>query len=678
MELRKTVKKIAALGMGASMLGATVIGAMAAGDLAGFPTNFISADGKFDGMFVVGKNAKAEDIIGLSSIQTSVQQVAVKKTPKNANAAATSTAVDVTGGYKIGSNDWYYNQSANQTDATIGSSEMPGVFGDGSYKDNEGNNKNTEDYVQNLRFQVDRTLVLQHAQDDDVAPKAGTYLYVSDASNNYAWNYTLEFDTAVDVDNSTSALLKADLEGTTLKIMGKSYTIVNSKLGTMGGSTPTSTGVNTLKLLGGENVQWLSQGESVKVTVDGTEHTVTMSDLNEGATSCGLLVDGQLIWVDTGTTETVNGVVIGAIEGREIASEAKDTDVCKISVGAATLELEHATEAKLNEKKISDVNGWYADAYFGTDSGGTATKNKWKTMDVRVRPDNDKLYLAPGDSLVDPVFGGFKIVFSELVKGDTETITFDASGKTGTIKFVTREGKDMKLSLKSKDGDGKAYWGDDVDTVDGKIYLQGDGCISSVNLTDCKGAKFLVSSGTTKDGHLVKISKLDLTDSKISFEDLTTGTETNDKAFNAIGANTFSLSGGAGSITLTFDGGTATAGTSAITFTTLGSGYNAYTGVVGCTARASFVQLQTKEKGTIAFDNCQAGNISATNYGNASFAPLNLSYNPGNFSEYNDGDLAAASYVAGANTFLFNATYDDSDDNVLEWGHSVPAAVSFG
>ena len=63
MELRKTVKKIAALGMGASMLGATVIGAMAAGDLAGFPTNFISADGKFDGMFVVGKNAKAEDII---------------------------------------------------------------------------------------------------------------------------------------------------------------------------------------------------------------------------------------------------------------------------------------------------------------------------------------------------------------------------------------------------------------------------------------------------------------------------------------------------------------------------------------------------------------------------------------------------------------------------------------
>ena len=140
MELRKTVKKIAALGMGASMLGATVIGAMAAGDLAGFPTNFISADGKFDRMFVVGKNAKAEDIIGLSSIQTSVQQVAVKKTPKNANAAATSTAVDVTGGYKMSSNDWYYNQSANQTDATIGSSEMPGVFGDGSYKDNEGNN----------------------------------------------------------------------------------------------------------------------------------------------------------------------------------------------------------------------------------------------------------------------------------------------------------------------------------------------------------------------------------------------------------------------------------------------------------------------------------------------------------------------------------------------------------
>ena len=51
MNLRKTVKKIAALGLGVSMVGATLLGAMATADLANFPSMFINADGKFDGIF---------------------------------------------------------------------------------------------------------------------------------------------------------------------------------------------------------------------------------------------------------------------------------------------------------------------------------------------------------------------------------------------------------------------------------------------------------------------------------------------------------------------------------------------------------------------------------------------------------------------------------------------------
>ncbi|MBR9699430.1 hypothetical protein GOV09_03175, partial [Candidatus Woesearchaeota archaeon] len=49
--MKKTIKKIVALGMGASMLGATLLGATAAG-LNEYPAPFIQG-GKFSGTLVV-------------------------------------------------------------------------------------------------------------------------------------------------------------------------------------------------------------------------------------------------------------------------------------------------------------------------------------------------------------------------------------------------------------------------------------------------------------------------------------------------------------------------------------------------------------------------------------------------------------------------------------------------
>ena len=81
MNLKKTIKKVAALSIGVSMIGATLLGAMATADLGNFPTMFINDEGKFDGIFVVGKNAKAEDIIGQNMLVSALQSVAIKKTP---------------------------------------------------------------------------------------------------------------------------------------------------------------------------------------------------------------------------------------------------------------------------------------------------------------------------------------------------------------------------------------------------------------------------------------------------------------------------------------------------------------------------------------------------------------------------------------------------------------------
>src|SRR3990170_3703799 len=76
MEFKKTIKRISALGIGASMVGATLFGAMAA-DLANYPSQYIK-DGKFAGVLVVGDKAAAEDVIGVSDIAVSLQFAATK------------------------------------------------------------------------------------------------------------------------------------------------------------------------------------------------------------------------------------------------------------------------------------------------------------------------------------------------------------------------------------------------------------------------------------------------------------------------------------------------------------------------------------------------------------------------------------------------------------------------
>ena len=76
MRLSKAIKKVAAVGIGASMIGATLFGAAAA-NLSEYPSPFVM-DGKFNGILVVGTGGTdaaglAADIIGVTDIISSLQ-----------------------------------------------------------------------------------------------------------------------------------------------------------------------------------------------------------------------------------------------------------------------------------------------------------------------------------------------------------------------------------------------------------------------------------------------------------------------------------------------------------------------------------------------------------------------------------------------------------------------------
>ena len=85
--MKKVIKKIVALGIGASMVGATILGASAA-NLNAYPAPFIQS-GKFSGTLVVGDNAAAEDVVGVSDIAMSLQYSASVKTGSGSSATTT-------------------------------------------------------------------------------------------------------------------------------------------------------------------------------------------------------------------------------------------------------------------------------------------------------------------------------------------------------------------------------------------------------------------------------------------------------------------------------------------------------------------------------------------------------------------------------------------------------------
>ena len=78
MKFRKAIKKIVALGIGVSFVGMSLMGATAA-NLNAYPAPFIQS-GKFSGTLVVGDNAAAQDIIGVSDIAMSLQAAAFVRT----------------------------------------------------------------------------------------------------------------------------------------------------------------------------------------------------------------------------------------------------------------------------------------------------------------------------------------------------------------------------------------------------------------------------------------------------------------------------------------------------------------------------------------------------------------------------------------------------------------------
>ena len=255
MVVKKIAKRIAALGTGAVLVGSSIMGAAAAADLSAYPSQYIK-DGKFTGVMVVGDNAKAEDVIGVSDIATSMQAAAVKKVSSGGTSVSaegeawqvkTSTnTLEMSENLDSGTNQETIAEIVGSTATSssyIDDGELPELLADGEVS----NSKGVSPYEQRLYIDDLDTGYVQFVKStttDDLAD----HLYFD--NNDRLATYELEFTSSLESDQDSTNM--EDFEDVELTMMGQKYSIVTA--------TSASNAKIVLTLMGGSNRDTMLEG----------------------------------------------------------------------------------------------------------------------------------------------------------------------------------------------------------------------------------------------------------------------------------------------------------------------------------------------------------------------------------------------------------------------------------
>jgi len=414
LKLKKTIRKVAALSVGAAMMGATITGALAAGVTLG--------DWKdtFQGAKVV-----------VGSIPAS--EVSVDHPDYN---AANLIASEVGGVVEHVTSD-QHTISAVGNKLTLGESiadienklddDDLDILADQTFYDDDGT---AHDYTQELSF-VSGTGVYEYTNDDtqDDEP-AGDYIHIDDKQALPILTYELDFDTAFNVTS------EAVLEGEKLTILGREYTIID--VTTSGGS------ISEMTLLSGEATVTLRQ--------DQTQAGLTFIDVNEDEDSCFIEYGGAQYWIDEGQIKTMSdGTIIGVLQARAVHETGASADTCEIAIGAHKLYLKDSSTAEVNDEKID-----YTTVAIRS-SGG-----KWDGFNITYAPTED-VYLGVGDALTEDIFGSVSIVFDKLIENNLEEITIDLDNEEVELSAKNSEGDLYSGTICYANESGTLFYGRDSD-----------------------------------------------------------------------------------------------------------------------------------------------------------------------------------------------------------------------
>ncbi len=188
---------------------------------------------------------------------------------------------------------------------------------------------------------------------------------------------------------------------------------------------------------------------------------------------------------------------------------ATTLDVIEISDGTNSIKLQDFNKVEVNGK---DIDG--SQATFESDNGDLVT------ISISYTPE-DKIYLAAGESIVDPIFGSFEILFTEN-NSNYEDLEFDVSSDDLTLTFNNQDGDEIELpffcngTCDNVEHDA-IFFGKGTDANE-RYYFKDGECVGLTSVTDCEGAKFLVKYGDSL--RIIEIVDIDLNDNRTTLSDL--------------------------------------------------------------------------------------------------------------------------------------------------------------
>ncbi|HIH11664.1 TPA: hypothetical protein HA241_05715 [Candidatus Woesearchaeota archaeon] len=454
MKVKKMVKRLFAVGAGATMLGATAMGALAA-DLSSYPDMFVS-DGTFNGFFVVGENAAAVDNLAMTDIAASMKYRAPVKTSTvtvegDAWLAGTSSKK-----LEMANSNSSDNAVAGETlrdiATFIGDEELVALT-DGSWSTNE----QAYEFQQFLFFDSTDTTsnIVKYTEADN--DKTADHFLIKNADP--FLRYKMEFSSVAqsDVTNSdgtatTTGVYLDDFEDTKLTFMGKEYTVVQAR-------RPASTAENSVKLvlMAGATSDTLLEGESKSYTLGAKTYDVTLSYVD--STHAKFVVNGE------STNKIADGQTYVLADGNEVGisdllyqSYAGGIHSASFFIGAQKMELrdDNVESAGTGSKNLKigseDIDGTQV-KITGTDDNTTFSIS---TIEINLTAEDD-FFLAKDDKLSavikaageenEVLLGG---ALDVEYKGLTEETTHDIRLKTSSsrrYKLAVFDGDDKQVEL---------------------------------------------------------------------------------------------------------------------------------------------------------------------------------------------------------------------------------------
>src|SRR3989344_3650897 len=456
MKVGKAIKKIVALGVGATMMGATILGATAVSDLKDYP-NFFLDGGSYDGVIVVRGET---DSLAAVDIAANMYYAGSGTTTGTTTTSVTGDAWLVgTGSKKLemannnqSSTSDTISETPRSINTFIGDEELD-ALADGAWKTNE------KDYT-NQQFlffdNLDPTSgVVKYSENDDDETGAFFLLKNSRQIARYKMEFTSTAESDVTDANGAAdntGLYLDDFEDTDISFMGKTYNVVQARRP----SSNTELAGMKLVLMAGAVRDTLLEGESGSYTVDGEDFALELTYVD--ADEAKFTVNGEA------TNKLKDGDTYVLKSGQEIGvSEILYQDYAG-GVHSATFYL-GAQKVELQDTTINDTVGGATtnDLVMGSETidgaaviiTGSSTGSKYRITGVELNmTTEDEYWVGEGQKLsevIDAAGEESEVLFAGAWDVEYKGLTAPA---TKDLRLKSSSARRYKLQL--NDGDGNA------------------------------------------------------------------------------------------------------------------------------------------------------------------------------------------------------------------------------